>query len=119
MSLIISANIEGISTRVDNTIKITLGTQEVSAEQVGSLYQLRNKLVKVLLSDTNINQAEIKATESVELDADKKKSPSKRLRAVLFIQWQQVKSNVDFERYYESKMNELINHFKSKLEPNV
>ena len=48
---------------------------------------------------------------------DKSKTPSKRLKDVLFIAWKQNDNGYDvFENYYKAKMEMFINHIKSKLE---
>lgn len=47
---------------------------------------------------------------------DKNKTPSKRLRAALYILWQQEGSNGDFEVYYREKMEKLITYVKDKLD---
>lgn len=47
---------------------------------------------------------------------DDKKTPSKRLRAVLFILWQQQGSNGDFETFYRERMDKLVDMIKAKLD---
>lgn len=44
------------------------------------------------------------------------KSPSQRLRAVIFLLWQQGKQDVDQDEYYEIVMERIINQLKEKLE---
>lgn len=46
----------------------------------------------------------------------KEKSPSQRLRAVLYIYWEQYMPTKDFEEYYKRKMENIINLVKSKLQ---
>lgn len=43
------------------------------------------------------------------------KTASQRLRAVLYIFWEQNKPTEDFEVFYQQKMDEIITHFKTKL----
>ena len=43
------------------------------------------------------------------------KSPSQRLRAVLFLLWEQQGSWGDFDTWYKAKIEEIIEHFKGKL----
>ena len=46
----------------------------------------------------------------------KEKSPSQRLKSVYFKLWEQDSEGVvDFEDYYEDKMEKLIAHFKTKI----
>ena len=53
------------------------------------------------------------------------KTPSQRLRGVLYILWEklQPKENdqgiekfVDFDLFYKRKLNEIINHYKKQLD---
>ena len=115
--IILDCTLESLSTRMDNTIKVTIGTQEVGAEQAASLFALRGKFVKVLLSDSSIEPKEVEAVDTLPIkDESKNKSNSQRLRSTLFILWQQLGSNGSFDDFYNSKMNEIIEHFKSKLQ---
>jgi len=116
MKLVIESIVEGISTRQDGSVAIKLATQEMDSTNAASLFSFRNKYVKVLISDSNISAIEEEMVDATKLAAVKKgKTPSQRLRAVLFVQSQQL--NVDnFEAYYLEKMNEIIEGIKSKLE---
>jgi hypothetical protein len=51
-----------------------------------------------------------------ETAEDKNKTPSKRLRASLFILWKQEGENGDFEVYYREKMEKLIKYVQEKLD---
>jgi len=47
---------------------------------------------------------------------DKTKTPSKRLRAVLFLMWKQLGEVGDFETYYRVQVEKVIEHLKAKLD---
>ena len=57
--------------------------------------------------------AEIVPLEAAE---DKTKTPSKRLRATLYVLWQQTGEQGDFEVFYREKMEKLIDFVKNKLD---
>lgn len=45
-----------------------------------------------------------------------KESPSKKLRNVFYILWEQDSEGFkDFDAYYDSKMYKLINHYKKMI----
>ncbi len=44
------------------------------------------------------------------------KTPSQRLRNVLYVLWEQSTQEKEFKEFYKDKLEEIINHFKSKLE---
>ncbi len=117
MKLILETMVEGISTRVDGSLKLTLSTQEVDSSTVGNMFQLRGKFVKCLLSDSNITEIEAELVDNSPMaNVKKNKSESQRLRAVLFRLHEQLNDGSDFEQYYKSVMNSLIDHYKQKLD---
>lgn len=118
MKIILEATIEGISTRVDNTISIKIGTQELEPSSCVQLFQMRNKLVKILLSDSNISKVEEELIDSeVIAQVKKNKTSSQRLRAVLFRVNERNGGNEEtFEAFYKGEMEKLIEHYKKKLD---
>ena len=116
MKIVLETIVESISSRVDGSISIKIGTQEMDSSKVGELFSLRGKFVKTLISDTNISTLEEELVDSTQITAVKKnKTESQRLRAVLFRLHEQGEIQVDFEEYYKNQMEILINHFKGKL----
>lgn len=117
MNSVFSATIEGVATRRDQTLKVTLGTQELDPQSEVELMQLRKSgLVKVLISSDEITEQQKEAVSSVELEAPKGKSPSQRLRAVIYRVWEQRQIRDPFNEYYADKMEAMIIHFKNKLD---
>lgn len=54
--------------------------------------------------------------EIIHVDSEREvKTPSQRLRAVLFILWQTEGKKGQFESWYQHKMETLIEHVKKKL----
>jgi hypothetical protein len=51
-----------------------------------------------------------------DAESDDLKSPSKRLRAVIYRFWEQIGKEGDFNQFYSKKMEYIINQFKEKLE---
>lgn len=47
---------------------------------------------------------------------DTQKTPSKRLRAVLFLLWKQAGEKGDFELYYRNQVEKMIDVVKAKLD---
>jgi len=114
--LIFDGTLEGLSTRQDKTIKVVIGTQEMNDEQLAKLFHFRSKFVKVLFSDSAIDQKEVEAVNSLPIkDESNSKSKSQRLRNTLYIQWQQLGSKGDFNDFYAGQMESLIELVKSKL----
>lgn len=111
--------IEGIGTRADRTLKITLGTQELTPADAGQLFSLHQSAAYVMIKEEMFNSAERDLLEKIEADKTEYngKSPSQRLRSVLYRVYEtDPQSFNDFTRYYEYQMERLITHFKNKID---
>lgn len=112
----IPANIENISSRKDNTWKLTIGTQELHPEDEAEMVKLKGQIGHFVFAvSENITEKSI-PTEKIERN---EKSSSQRLRAVLFRQWEQLntgdKPKPDFEFFYRVKMERIIEKIKEEL----
>ncbi len=111
----LSTQIENISTRKDNTVKITLGTQELSPGKAGELFTLLNKMAITYISPKEISQKEMDQCDKLDPEFEGK-TQSQRIRGVLFKLFQQNSEGFnDFEQYYRNKTEKFIEHLKSKL----
>ena len=110
----VSSVIESVATRVDNTIKIVVSTQELSPEQSTSLFALKGKQGWLLFSENEIKEMDIPDVNAPEFKADK--SPSQRLRNTLYVYWE---SNTDkskpFEGWYRDWIEKKIGEIKDYL----
>jgi len=62
--------------------------------------------------------SETKAIDGLSPEMTGGKSPSKRLRDVLYVAYKQNPEGYkDSETYYMAKMEKFVDHVKSKLEP--
>ena len=109
------AQLAKIETRVDGSIKLSIETQELNGEDMTALFGYRQLVGYVTFTpnpESNIEVPEINA------DTDMGKSPSERLRAVLYVMWEQSgKKKYDtFTQFYTVKMEQVINQIKDKLE---
>ena len=125
-TIVFEGGIDNIRTLADNTVRVSLGTPELSPETVGSMYGMLKQPGYVVISTRPISQKQLDAVETATIDREfENKTPSQRLRNVLYVLWEQqqpketspegVTSYVDFDLFYKRKMNELINFIKNKL----
>lgn len=86
----------------DGSLKITLVTRELNPKQMAEIF-------------VNLNK-EVTAIELPEDNSDIK-SPSTRLRNCMFRLWEKEgkEKYETFELYYRSKMEQIINMLKDKL----
>jgi len=115
--IILPAQIEGLTSRKDKTIKVTFGTQELSPVDAAQVFQLNQRFCYIAIKEESFQQDELDNLDSIKTDLESNKTPSQRLRGILFINYQQNNEGYkDFSTYYIAKMEILCEHFKSKLD---
>ncbi len=115
--ILLPAQIEGIASRKDKTVRITLGTQELTPMEAAQLFQLNQKFCYTAIKEESFQADEVDAIESLKTDLESEKTPSQRLRAILYVNYQQkAEGYKDFATYYQAKMEKICEHFKSKLD---
>ena len=116
MKIILEGQIEGIASRVDGTVVLKFSTQELDQSKAGELFGLRGKHCKALFSDSNITKLESELVDNTTLvQSGKNKTPSQRLRAVLYLLNKQYNGKED-DTFYNAEMEKLIELYKKKLE---
>jgi hypothetical protein len=117
--ILLACQVESISTRKDKTVKITLGSQELSQGKAGEVFSLTNKMIVVYISPKDaIDQKEIDQVDKIDPDFSAGKTQSQRLRNVFFKLFEQSRDgHKDFDTYYRSKMELVIEHYKTKINP--
>lgn len=115
--MMLAAIMENVTTRRDGTIKLTLGTNEMSQGKAGELFTMQNKMLAIYLSTKEtIPQSILDMVDSVDVDMPGK-TKSQRQRAVLYRIWELDKEgHKTFESYYAAKMEAHISDLKSVLE---
>jgi hypothetical protein len=102
------------STRGDGSLGLRLATPELQPSEKTAIFELQGKALKMLLQPMGEEPQEL-----VEVKAELGfKTPGQRLRAVLFVWWQQSPDpKPAFDNFYVERMEQLITHIKSKLQP--
>lgn len=114
--ILIAAMVNTIRSLKDGSITISLETQELSPANAGEIFSLRGRLVTVYLSPSDISSKELSLVDTIEPDLPGGKTPSQRMRNVLYILWKQdAEGYKDFPQYYESKMNTYIESLKQNI----
>jgi len=102
-----------------NCWRIEFDTQDnISSEAIKRFAELKDKLGWMTVNAHQIEPEDI--INLPELKQPKKKSKSLQLRNVLYRNWEQDQHHYEiykdnFDKYYEDKMDKLIDHFKDKL----
>lgn len=112
---LLPAIVEKISSLKDGSVCVTIYTQELSPQKAAELFTLRGKLATVYLSPSEITQKELGLVDSIDPELPQK-SPSQRMRNVLWILWKQDGEGYkDFKLYYDAKMDSYIENLKMNI----
>lgn len=106
--------ISSISSKVDGSIKVSLETRELPPNSAANLFALRNLEAWAVLAPNQLKEVNIpdeKADASLGT-----KTPAQRLRSVLYVLWKQHGSQGDFESYYRTQIEKIIEQVKDRLE---
>jgi len=116
--IILPAQIESIKSRKDKTTAIVIGTNELTPATAGQLFSLQNSFVYCAIKEEEFATNERDILNDLKADFEiERKSNGQRLRNILYKLWETDKEGfLTFTKYYDHKMEQLINHFKSKLE---
>lgn len=101
------------ATRSDGSLSLKFSTPELEASEKTAFFELLNLNLKLLLQPADGVPVELKEVKG-QFD---RKTPSARLRAVLFVFWKQADGTGDFEDFYRKRIDDMIEMFKKKLEP--
>lgn len=108
----VPAILTGFATKVDGGASIRFNTNELSDTDVLELKRNQGKFGHVLFKENEFTVDDLPKEQA----EDKNKTPSKRLRAVIFIEWTQKGKHGNFEEFYRLKMEKIIEYLKSKLD---
>lgn len=96
----------------DGGVRLGFTTNELTDEEKLIVSKFHNKFGFVLFKSNEFSLDDIPKEDA----EDKSKTPSKRLRATLFVLWKQLGENGDFETYYRTQVEKIIEHLKTKLD---
>ena len=109
---LLPATLQRVYRKADRSVKLTFETNlEISPAEFAAM-DAAHTLDGWLHFAPNKESAQVVPGEKAETGS---KTPSQRLRGVLFVLWEQQGKEGDFEQYYKSKMEKLINIIKDKL----
>ena len=110
-----AAIIDKIETLSDKSLKLKIVTsKEMEEVDKTILFSFHLKDIWLALKEQPVNAEDIKVKkETVDRG---EKTPSQRLRAVLFVLWEQSKKTGDFDTFYKQKLEQFIDRVKENLD---
>jgi hypothetical protein len=115
--LLMPVVISSIRSLKDGSVSVQVETQELSPSKAGELFSLRKKIAMMYLSPKDVvTQKEMDQINALNAEIPSEKTPSRRMRSVLYILWSQNNEGYkDFALYYDNKMNNFIEELKNNI----
>jgi len=116
--LLIPSILSTFTSLKDKTLKLVFETNEVTPEQMTNIAKNLQQFGYLAFKKEAFKQSDKDALESLDTKyGGKGKSNSQRLRSVLYVMFEQNdKGFKNFNEYYDSEMNKIIEHYKNKLD---
>jgi hypothetical protein len=114
MKITLPVTIEQIATRVDNTIKIVIATQDLPPEDAVILFQLKGSLGYMMFS----KEFETEMPENLpKPQAMEGKTPSQRLRDRMFVYFKESNiKNISFDNWYVNEVDRIGQAYLDKIQ---
>lgn len=110
----VPATITKITTMADKSLRLQVDTQEVDAETKSTIFEMHDKLGYFFFDEASIRKIDKAQLPEIVQEEDEK-SPSKRLRSVLYVWYEQQKIKEPFDIYYRRVMDKYIDQIKERL----
>ena len=112
------AGLESYRSLKDGTLKLSFETGELTPEQMANVHYSLNKTGFLAFAPDALATQELAEIDALKVEYnDSGKSPSQRLKAVLYLMWKQKPEGfTSSEVHYLHHMEKLIEHFKFKLD---
>jgi hypothetical protein len=115
--VILPVYVSSVKTLADRSLNMTLNTQELTPEQYAGLFQLHGTKGYALLSTVPIdNFNELDGMDLEAMPNGKAKTQSSRIRATLYVIWEQQGKGEEFESFYRKETEAIISKLKMRLD---
>lgn len=107
-----AAIITGLRSRTDGSLGLTVSTPELSPAEKTVFFELQNLNLTLLITPQDEPELEVEKV-SAEMGT---KSQCQRIRGCIFKIWESKGKEGDFEAFYRSKTESIIDHLKKQIE---
>ena len=109
------ATLEGVSLLKDGSATLRFSTQEIIPQDLVTIKEFHGHFGDLAFAESGLQPKDI-PQDNPEFEG---KSPSKRLRAVIFVLWNHLKetgkTTMKFEDFYGGQIEAIISQYKLKL----
>jgi|SRR6186713_2543466 len=115
--IILPAQLDGLRTLADKTLKITFETQELNPQDLLGLMENMHQFGYLAFKKEPFKEDEKEMLQELKSDFEfKGKTSSQRLRSVLYVMFQNNNEGFDSSvKHYEHWMERIITQMKTKL----
>lgn len=106
------AQVSKVSTLADGSVKLEVITQELPANEMATLFDLRKDMGWFLFASNPLVEQDV-PDEKAEVG---QKTQSQRLRGALYVLWEQRNKPGTFETFYRTNLENIINRVKEELD---
>lgn len=110
-AILVQLQINRVTLKKDDSVSFSAETPELTDDELALFRKLGKVTVKALLEPMEGSEDVVDIKKEVD-----EKSPSQRLRGVLFRLHEQDSEGMEWEVYYRVKMEKIIDHLKGKLD---
>jgi hypothetical protein len=104
-----------LRTMADGSIKVTFVTRELPPEHAAALLGYRKSEGWLLFKPAPFEDSDLVDIPETVPEFAQEKTPSQRLRNVLYRLWEYKGKPENFETWRKTKMEQVIQHFKEQL----
>jgi hypothetical protein len=111
----VPSEIGKVETMSDKGLKLSVYTQELTSEDKAVVFSLQEKLGWFVFSEAEIEPEDLVSLPKIKQEFRSEKTPSERLRAVLYVLWDHQSIKEPFDAFYKRYMENLIERIKEKI----
>lgn len=108
---LVNAAIGTVSSREDGSVAFRVISAELRPSEKGLVMEFHGKACKVTIEPHEGVPDEV---VTVNTERNGEKTPSQRLRGIIFIHWEQTGREGDFETFYRQRMSVIADGYKLK-----
>ena len=106
---------DGLRTMADGSVKFSFATRELHADDLAALLSYRKQEGYLLFKPAPFEESDLIDIPETVPEFRNSKTPSERLRGVLYRLWEFRGSQGNFEAWRTEEMERIITHYKGKL----
>lgn len=116
LDILIPAIFTAYRPKVDKSCSLSFSTLEMSSDAIGKFHGLQGRMGSLVFkAESELTKNEMLLVSNMETEIGGK-TKSERLRNVLYKNFQlETKDHKDFNSYYATEMERIIQHYKDKL----